>query len=67
MKTPPCPVIEKALLDYLEAVFPGKIPDHEISLHGYGVLRGEQRVLEALRGRYRDQNRKTSPDVLQQT
>lgn len=69
MTTPPCPVIEKALLDHLKAVFPEKVPEHEVSLFAVGSLSGEQRVIRTLEARFRDQqNTKANlTNVLKQT
>lgn len=61
MSSPPIP---KALLDYLQTVFPDKLPDAPLrDPEGYGVLIGQQKVLKHLQAQYRMQNKAGMPDV----
>jgi hypothetical protein len=64
---PPCPTIEKALLDYLKAVFPATVPEHEASQWNLGALSGNRQVIMNLEARFAQQQKATSPHVFKQT
>lgn len=70
MKTPPCPPIDKALLDHLNALYRQEIevPQKETSGWDIGERAGKKHVLAYLERKYREQNKQAPvPNVLQQT
>lgn len=61
MSSPPIP---KALLDYLQATFPDKLPDNPLrDPEGLGVLIGQQKVIKHLQAQFKAQNKAGLPDV----
>ena len=48
--------IPKSLLDHLQAAFPNKLPEVQVSEHQLGVLMGQQLVLRHLEHQFKKQN-----------
>lgn len=51
------PAIPKDLLDYLQVVFPNKLPDNTVDPCDLGILIGQQRVIQHLQAQFKVQNR----------
>lgn len=60
-----CPTISKDLLEYLQGVFPDKLPETPYAdLQSWGLLVGQQKVIKHLQAQYKAQNKGPLPDVL---
>lgn len=68
MQTPPCPPLDKALLDHLKAAFRTEIevPRTECSLWEVGSRAGKQYVLDYLGRKLQEQERTPNTNVYQQ-
>jgi hypothetical protein len=65
MATPPCPPIDKALIDFLKGLIPDRLPDMQVTEWEMGKLTGEQRVIRVLEARYNDQQKRSPTNVYQ--
>lgn len=59
-----CPPIPQALLDYLQSVFPDKLPESpHLPQTSFAELIGQQKVVKHLQAQFRAQNKAGLPDV----
>lgn len=51
------PVISKDLLEYLQKLFPNKLPEYQLPAGQVEILMGQQKVIAHLQSQYLAQNR----------